>query len=86
MLYGYVFLLCKYDESTFQVPGNAFTALHWLYAAHEVFNLEYERNSGAFWRFMDRLAEIQRRRQKFTRADNNLMIWLHLKLKSKLFS
>uniref|UniRef100_A0AC34RMN4 Uncharacterized protein n=1 Tax=Panagrolaimus sp. JU765 TaxID=591449 RepID=A0AC34RMN4_9BILA len=85
MVYGYPqYTYYIYIEGcALRVPGNAFTALHWLYAAHEVFNLEYERNSGAFWRFMDRLAEIQRRRQKFTRADNNLMIWLHLKLKTK---
>uniref|UniRef100_A0AC34RHA8 Uncharacterized protein n=1 Tax=Panagrolaimus sp. JU765 TaxID=591449 RepID=A0AC34RHA8_9BILA len=65
------------------VIGNAFTALHWLFAVHEIFNLSYHSGCGAFWGFLDRLAEIQRPNGRYKRGDNDLIIALETTLKAK---
>uniref|UniRef100_A0AC34RR43 Uncharacterized protein n=1 Tax=Panagrolaimus sp. JU765 TaxID=591449 RepID=A0AC34RR43_9BILA len=85
MVHGYPeFAYYIYVEGcALRVIGNAFTALHWLFAVHEIFNLKYQTGTAAFWGFLDRLAEIQRPNNRYKVSDNNLMVALEMILNRK---
>uniref|UniRef100_A0AC34PV67 Uncharacterized protein n=1 Tax=Panagrolaimus sp. JU765 TaxID=591449 RepID=A0AC34PV67_9BILA len=70
--YYYIYM----DGKAFKVCGGAFKALHWLYAVHQVFNVQYDKYSRQFYRFLERLAGVKSKNDTWTVTDNRIFSML----------